>query len=226
LAEEANIAVDRTIYSKCRLFRAPNSRHAKSGLFKRRLSLDELTHLKPEAVIELAQKPEPYKVPAGPALFVSAEEDWAKAHRAVARRAQRRPMLQNGEGRLTAFRRRFIRDGELDPERRAVSTFRAAAELSELHGVLGFDALVHALLSEAALDSGLKPSEVKREIDCGLSYGRRQREGGESLMHASKRSPTSSTPGGTMLQAEGRRVFTLSAQASLPASRSVRGSSR
>src|SRR5262249_35944806 len=48
IAERAGIVVDGTIYSKTRLFRAPNSRHPKTGLYKRRLDLDELMHLKPE----------------------------------------------------------------------------------------------------------------------------------------------------------------------------------
>jgi hypothetical protein len=29
---------------------------------------------------------------------------------------------------------------------------------------------VHALLTESALDSGLPPNEVRRQIDCGLSH--------------------------------------------------------
>jgi hypothetical protein len=179
LAEEAAVAVDGLIYSKTRLFRAPNSRHSKTGLFKRRLTLDELTYLKPEAVIDLARHPEPFQIPMGPALFVSAADDWAKARRAVTRQAERRPTPRNGEGQITAFLRRYLRDGELEPDRRAVSTFRAAAELAELHEAVGFDALAHALLSEAALDSGLTPSEAKRQIDCGLAHGRRREEGGE-----------------------------------------------
>jgi hypothetical protein len=34
LAEEAKLIIDPSIYSKTRLFRAPNSRHPKTGLFK------------------------------------------------------------------------------------------------------------------------------------------------------------------------------------------------
>ena len=181
MAEAANVAVDGSIYSKTRLFRAPNSRHPKTGLFKRRLTLDELSFLKPEAVIDMARHPEPFKIPTGPALFLSAADDWAKARRVVERQAERRPTPRDGEAKLTAFLRRFLRDGELEPDRRAVSTFRAAAELAELHEAVGFDALAHALLSEAALDSGLTPSEAKRQIDCGLAHGRRQREGGEHV---------------------------------------------
>jgi hypothetical protein len=181
LAEGASIAVDGLIYSKTRLFRAPNSRHPKTGLFKRRLTLDELTLLKPEAVTDMARHPEPFKIPAGPDRFLSAADDWAEARRALIRQTERQPTPGNGEGRLSAFLRRFIRDGEVEPDRRAVSTFRAAAELAQLHEDVGFDALAHALLREAALDSGLSPSEVKREIDCGLAHGRRQREGGEHV---------------------------------------------
>jgi hypothetical protein len=51
---------------------------------------------------------------------------------------------------------------------------------SELHEAVGFDALTHALLSEAALDSGLTPSEGIRQIECGLAHGRRKREGGDA----------------------------------------------
>ena len=127
----------------------------------------------------MARQAEPFRIPAGPAHFLSAADDWAKARRTLTSQAERRPTAGNAEGRLSGFLRRFIRDGELEPDRRAVSTFRAAAELAELHEAVGFDALARALLSEAALDSGLPPSEVKRQIDCGLAHGRRQREGGE-----------------------------------------------
>jgi hypothetical protein len=164
-----------------RLFRAPNSRHPRSGLFKRRLTLDELGFLKPEAIIELARHPVPFKIPTGPALFMSGAEFWEKARHVDARQAERRPIPVNGEARFSAFLRRFVRDGEVDPDRRAVSTFRAAAEIAELHEAIVLDALAHALLTEAALDSGLTPSEAKRQIDCGLAHGRRQRQGGEHV---------------------------------------------
>jgi hypothetical protein len=180
LSESASIVVDGAIYSKTRLFRAPNSRHPKTSLYKRRLTIDGLTFLKPEAVIDLARHPEPFTIPAGLSLFHSAADDWAKSRRVVARQAERRPTARGGEARLSASLRRFIRDGELDPDGRAVSTFRAAAELAELHEAIGFDGLAHALLSEAALDSGLTPSEARRQIDCGLAHGRRRREGGNA----------------------------------------------
>jgi hypothetical protein len=54
-------------------------------------------------------------------------------------------------------------------------TFQAAANLGE------FDCppeLAHALLTDAALDSGLTPGETSRQIESGLAHARRQREGG------------------------------------------------
>jgi hypothetical protein len=48
--------------------------------------------------------------------------------------------------------------------------FSAAANLAELDCPA---VLAHELLTEAALDSGLPPNDVRRQIDCGLEHGRR-----------------------------------------------------
>jgi hypothetical protein len=176
-AEEAKVEVDPMIYSKTRLFRAPNSRHPKTGLYKRRLSLDDLTHLKPEAVVELALSPEPFDIPIGPARCLRAADDWNEARRAVERRAERHSAARAGNAtRLNALTLDFIRNGAQEGER-ANRLFRASANLAE------FDCpaeLAHALLTEAALDSGLTPGETRRQIECGLAHARRQREGGAS----------------------------------------------
>ena len=60
-------------------------------------------------------------------------------------------------------------------EGRALRLFQAGANLGN------FDCsadLAHALLGEAADDSGLTPSEAQRKIDCGLAYGQRHPERG------------------------------------------------
>jgi hypothetical protein len=180
LAEAAGVVADPTIYTKTRIFRAPNSRHPKTGLHKRRLSLDELTHLKPEAVVELARRPEPFDIPAGPALCLQAAEDWSEARRTVESRVERHAGSRDGSTRLTAFARRFIREGELDDRMREVSVFRVAAELTEVYLAGGIDRLLFSVLEEAALESGLAPSEVRHAIEGGLAHARRQREGGAS----------------------------------------------
>jgi hypothetical protein len=95
---------------------------------------------------------------------------WAAERRTV----ERRIAYGDGAPTLTALTLDFIRDGASAGER-AMRLFRAAANLAE------FDCppdLAHALLNEAALDSGFTPSEVKRQIECGLVHARRQRVGG------------------------------------------------
>src|SRR5262249_52760619 len=112
-AERAGVVVDPAIYSKTRLFRAPNSRHPKTGLFKRRLSLDDLTYLKAEAIVEMAQSPEPFDIPIPAKPSPTAVGDWNNAVKAVDRRAvERRSIPIDGMAKLSAFARRFIRDGE------------------------------------------------------------------------------------------------------------------
>jgi hypothetical protein len=175
IAERAGVAVDPLIYSKCRLFRAPNSRHPKTGLYKRRLTLEELMHLKPDAIVELARQPEPFRIPGPTAVSPTAVADWQESAGAAERRAvERRDAYRDGGPKLTALTLDFIRDGAPDGER-AIRLFRAAANLAE------FDCsaeLAHDLLTGPALDSGLTPSETKRQIESGLAHARQQQEGG------------------------------------------------
>ncbi len=63
-AELAGVTIDAGVYDKARCFRAPNSRHPKTGLHKRRLSVDELMHLGTDAILKLAGQPADFEVPA------------------------------------------------------------------------------------------------------------------------------------------------------------------
>jgi hypothetical protein len=60
----------------------------------------------------------------------------------------------------------FIREGADTGDRHRL-LFSAAANLREFACT---PALAHALLTPAALDSGLSPRDVQRQIDCGLSH--------------------------------------------------------
>lgn len=175
-AERAGIVVDGSIYTKTRLFRAPNSRHPKTGLHKRRLAFDELMHLRPERIVELARRPEPFDIPAGPARCQPAADDWAEAERAVERRAvERRARLADADGpKLNALTLAFIRDGADTGDRHRL-LFSAAANLAEFGCP---PALAEALLLPTALDIGLTPSDARRQIRCGLEHGAGQSEGG------------------------------------------------
>jgi hypothetical protein len=169
IAAAAGVAIDSGVYDRVRAFRAPNSKHPKTGRFKRSLSLDELMHLRSSRIIELADSPEPFEIPDPPAMDRNATRLWNDAAAAVdAQRTVAIKRRSNGNG-LTSLNRstlEFIRDGATTGDRHRL-LFSAAANLAELG--CSFE-LALALLSESALDSGLAPSEVRRQIECGLNH--------------------------------------------------------
>ena len=64
LARLAGVVIDPAVYVKTQPLRAPNSRHAKTGLHKRRLSFEELTGLSVGGIRRLANRPEPFELTA------------------------------------------------------------------------------------------------------------------------------------------------------------------
>lgn len=167
LAAVVGVVVDSGVYDRVRAFRAPNSRHPKTGLHKRRLEFGELLHLATAAILERAATPEPFELPDADAASDLAADDWQRAADAV--RTQSTVAQQRRANAVATLNRQtleFIRDGATAGDRHRL-LFSAAANLAEF-GCSA--ALAHALLSEAALDSGLPPSEVRRQIDCGLSH--------------------------------------------------------
>lgn len=172
-ASEAGVGADASIYTKTRLFRAPNSRHPKSGLYKRRLSIEELTHLAPEAIVKLARAPEPFEIPTATARCPRAEADWVGTSGCVTK-PPREGNIDTKGARLNALTTEFIREGACEGER-AVRLFSAAANLAEFGCPIE---LARALLEEPALDSGLTPREARRQIESGLAHGAGSRQGG------------------------------------------------
>jgi hypothetical protein len=171
IAGRIGVAVDGGVYDQVRPFRAPNSRHQKTGRHKRRLSLDELLGLSTDGILRLAEKPEPFEVPSANGRCERACSDWLDAVNLVQREAAakaQRPAVRNGAARLNRGTLDFIRDGASTGDRHRL-LFSAAANLAEFGCP---PALAHALLSEAALDSGLPPKEVRRQIECGLVAGK------------------------------------------------------
>ena len=80
----------------------------------------------------------------------------------------------------------FIREGATTGDRHR-ALFATAANLAE------FDCpplLAHELLTEGGLNCGLSPSEVRRQIDCGLGHGSRSGAGDDSAaQHVSPNAP-------------------------------------
>ena len=171
LAASAGVVIDSGVFDKVRAFRAPNSRHPKTGLHKRALTLDELTRLSVERIQELAGEPMPFDLPPVSARCEQAGTDWQEAARLVEKEteaARERRATGNGSGKLNRSTLNFIRDGAGAGDRHRL-LFSAAANLAEFSNV---SELAHALLMEAALDSGLSPSETRRQIDCGLNHSK------------------------------------------------------
>ncbi len=173
LAERAGVVIDTGVYDKVRLFRAPNSRHPKTGLYKHRLTFEGLLRLKIQAILGMAATAEAFEIPEPPPPSSQAVEDWQDAVTETARAATVGRARQEGGGRLNRATLEFIREGAATGER-ASALFSAAANLAEFGCP---PALAHALLTEAGLDSGLTPSEVRRQIDCGIEHGKNYQEG-------------------------------------------------
>jgi hypothetical protein len=176
-AQLAGVSIDTSIYDKVRAFRAPNSWHPKTGRHKRRLCLDELMRLSLDGICRLAESPEPFALPAPAATCEQAAADWQEAMALVRQQAEekarRHAAMTNGTATLNRLTIDFIRDGAEQGDRHRL-LFSAAANLAEFGCP---PALAHALLTEAALDSGLSPSAVRRQIDCGLNHVRNPSEG-------------------------------------------------
>src|SRR5262249_25672927 len=79
ISERAGVPIDTGIYDRVRAFRAPNSRHPKTGLHKRWLSFDELMGLSLDAICRLAERPEPFELPAPAHKCDRAGADWQEA---------------------------------------------------------------------------------------------------------------------------------------------------
>ena len=171
IAAAAGVAIDSGIYDAVRAFRAPNSRHAKTGLHKRRLSLDELLGLSLPRIVELAAEPAAFGLPeprgnAETAALLAA--DWQAAVEQVAKQGEvkaARRAASNGTPTLNRATLEFMRDGAGNGDRHRM-LFSAAANLAEFNCP---PALAHAMLTPAALDAGLPPKDVRRQIDCGLA---------------------------------------------------------
>ena len=176
IAAEANVVVDVGVFDRVRAFRAPNSRHPKTGLHKRYVPVDVLDVVTVDGVLDMARKPQPFDVPSTDGIE-SADmlfAVWDKAAQQVAEKAaaaeQRRAELvaKGGVGvKLNQRVRRFIAgDAVVENGDRHNMLYSMAANLAEVgcsrHAC-------HELLTEPALDLELPPKDVERAIDNGFA---------------------------------------------------------
>ena len=168
IAGSIDAVTDCGVYDRVRAFRAPNSRHPKTGLHKRWLPTADLMHLSAEAIVKMAAKPEMFDIPQPTGKSKQAMADWqAATHKVQGQReaAEQRCAANGSAGDLNRLTLQFIREGAAVGDR-VRHLFSAAANLAEFGCSVQ---LAHALLTEAGLDCGLPPSEVRRQIECGLA---------------------------------------------------------
>ena len=174
VAEQANVTIDTGVYDPVRAFRAPNSRHPKTGLYKRILPAAKLDAMTADDCIELARKPEPFILPAtdgSPDMLVAL---WDSATAVVAAEmeaaAQRRADVAagNATAKLNDLTRRLLAGEPVAQGQRHKRIYSAAANLAELGVPLH---ATHELLTEVGRDSGVPPRDVFRAIENGHARG-------------------------------------------------------
>lgn len=175
LAGRAGVGIDAGVYDIARIIRLPNTRHPRTGLFKRRIDADALFILDAAGILGLARHPAGDGLPAVRSCPANLPADWHDAERAVgataAARATVRRDLGPPDARAPRYVVDFLRFGVGEGERHH-TLFRSAAWLAEQGAP---PSLVAALLTEPGRDVGLTPTDVARQIACGIQHARRQR---------------------------------------------------
>ena len=127
LAMSAGVKLDTAIYDRVRCFRAPNSRHPKTGLHKRRLTHAELFGLSANRIQELAQEPASFDGPVIGEAVPELEADWQEAAESLNRElVNRHERGDHVRERLQRDTLDFIKNGAEEGERHT-RLFRAAA---------------------------------------------------------------------------------------------------
>ena len=168
LAAQAGVTIDTGVYDKVRAFRAPNSRHPRTNLHKRFLTMEQIRQLSIEEIMKLATVPQKFTEPTLVETNKIAEADWKAAMEGInfERLEMASHRIEVGETPLNRSTLDFIRNGAPNGERHR-RLYSAASNLAECRDV---GQLTRALLFEAAMDTGLPPSEVRRVIQDALNH--------------------------------------------------------
>ena len=168
IAEDAGVAIDQGTYAKVQIFRAPNSRHAKTNLYKRHLGFHRLVTMTMDQVKTLVSAPAPMEIHRPVASSSLLDDRWTKAidHVDAQQKANNQRRI-NGDATLNRTTMELIKGGDVAVGDRHRTIFSSAANLAEFGCP---PRLASALLTNAGLELGLKPSDVRRQIECGLRH--------------------------------------------------------
>ena len=135
VAAAAGVKIDGAVYDLARILRLPNTRHPKTGLFKRVLDAEELFSLTVDGIRKLAENPRGEPLPPIGPTPSQLLTDWKAAELRAGETATSRAVARverSGEpdGRAPKFLVDFLRFGVDQGERHQV-LFRCAAWLVE-----------------------------------------------------------------------------------------------
>ncbi len=174
LAARAGAKIDTAIYDANHIIRLPNTRHPKTGLFKRRIDADALFALGMPGILDLAKQPSGDGMPSSVRGAVpQLETDWHEAERASVRTLEARAVVRRDFGTAEPRAPRYLLDllrFGADEGERHQTVFRCSAWLTEQGAP---SSLVFALLTEPGRDVGLSPKDAERQIQCGIDQVRR-----------------------------------------------------
>jgi hypothetical protein len=177
VAGRAGVVIDESLYRVLQPFRAPNSRHEKTGLYKVALTVDELVDLPFEAIRDLARQPRPFAPPScqcEPVPEIVAL--WRQAEAAVrSKQSHAARLVDRGDDEASISRATwdYLINGAV-PGTRAESHFKAAANLADFGSR---EELIHALMKRPAVLSGWPAREAAGHVNSALqraAAGRRQ----------------------------------------------------
>lgn len=176
LAARAGVRIDTSVYDIAHIIRLPNTRHPRTGLFKRFIASESLFQTNLNGILEYAKHPAGDGIPAVRTIPAKLADDWREAAAATARvtearAATRRDFGPAPDARAPRYFLDLLRFG-VDVGERHQTLFRCAAWLTEQGAP---PSLVVALLTEPGRDVGLMPKDVARQIECGIAHARRQR---------------------------------------------------
>jgi hypothetical protein len=175
LASSAGVRIDTSIFDIAHIIRLPNTRHPRTGLFKRRIDAEALFALDLDGIRRHAAHAAGDGLPAVRTPSAQLADDWRDAERATSRTVEARATARRTLGTVPDLRapRYFLdllRFG-VDEGQRHQTLFRSAAWLTEQGAP---PSLVGALLTEPGRDVGLSPKDIERQIACGIEHARKQ----------------------------------------------------
>jgi hypothetical protein len=175
IAAAAGVAIDDSIYDVNHIVRLPNTKHPRTGLFKRRIASETLFRVSVSGILEHAEHPAGDGIPSLRSCPAQLGADWQAAERESTRATEARAVVHRDaaatpDKRAPRYFLDLLRFGVPEGERH-VTLFRCAAWLTEQGAP---PSLTHALLVEPGLDLGLAPKDVARQIRCGIEHARKQ----------------------------------------------------